>query len=524
MPFPNTRELEGAIVDILKRAEQDGQLSDLTPRIVRQALEERFSLEEGALEPKKHKAFIRDTICATLDDLKEQSKDGEDAEEAQPKSSRKRKSGHKEVANTKRPPPENPEGTDKTDTRKRKSKVTVDSSDEEPEAEEDEASQSEAPPPKKASARSQPPKTKPKQVRFNYLRNRASKITLFDKAAKPARLPRNRKVAIIETSDEDAAEEKPTHSRSPKKEQKSSKVSSSKRKQVPSSKFGSSTKAEVNEESDLEMSGHYEPGPSNSNSCSKPESPAKLPESPSSKKKAVSARDPMESELSSVIDEPPKKRQKRKEKKGPKPEKAKQVKKTKEALSKDDEAVNRLKSIVVACGVRKVWKKEFEGLDKSSQQIKRLHQILGELGMSPRYSVEKAKAIKERRELAQELSRMCRSLNKTTRRRDEKGTKGLSDTEGSGEQSSSESESARTEKEPSGSASNVGHPPHQNDFRNECGPTSSREADKATPQNLGASQVDGTDAQHANLQLREQIAQLQEQNEQLQEQNEQLRR
>ena len=60
--------------------------------------------------------------------------------------------------------------------------------------------------------------------------------------------------------------------------------------------------------------------------------------------------------------------------------------------------------MVVACGTRKVWKKEFEGLDKPSQQIKRLHSILGDLGMTPRYSLEKAKAIRERRELAQELS------------------------------------------------------------------------------------------------------------------------
>lgn len=59
--------------------------------------------------------------------------------------------------------------------------------------------------------------------------------------------------------------------------------------------------------------------------------------------------------------------------------------------------------MVVACGVRKVWKKEFEGLDKPSQQIKRLHSILGDLGMTPRYTLEKAKAIRERRELAQEL-------------------------------------------------------------------------------------------------------------------------
>lgn len=67
--------------------------------------------------------------------------------------------------------------------------------------------------------------------------------------------------------------------------------------------------------------------------------------------------------------------------------------------------------MVLACGVRKIWKKEFEGLDKASQQVKRLHSILGDLGMTPRYSLEKAKAIREQRELAQELSESRRSFN-----------------------------------------------------------------------------------------------------------------
>jgi len=82
------------------------------------------------------------------------------------------------------------------------------------------------------------------------------------------------------------------------------------------------------------------------------------------------------------------------------------VKKSKKAgldSSKHDDTVKRLKSLVHACGVRKVWSKEFQNLDKPLQQIKRLKEILAELGMDGRPSMEKAKAIKEKRDLAKEL-------------------------------------------------------------------------------------------------------------------------
>lgn len=59
---------------------------------------------------------------------------------------------------------------------------------------------------------------------------------------------------------------------------------------------------------------------------------------------------------------------------------------------------------MVACGVRKIWKKEFADLDTPSGQIKRLKEILKDLGMTGRLTLEKAKAIKAEREFAQELS------------------------------------------------------------------------------------------------------------------------
>ena len=60
-------------------------------------------------------------------------------------------------------------------------------------------------------------------------------------------------------------------------------------------------------------------------------------------------------------------------------------------------------SLVVACGTRKVWSKVFKSLDTPQQQIKKLKELLADLGMTGRMSMEQAKAIKEKRELAQEL-------------------------------------------------------------------------------------------------------------------------
>lgn len=53
--------------------------------------------------------------------------------------------------------------------------------------------------------------------------------------------------------------------------------------------------------------------------------------------------------------------------------------------------------------MRKVWSKVFEGLDTPQQQIKKLREILTDLGMTGRMSMEQAKAIKEKRELEKEL-------------------------------------------------------------------------------------------------------------------------
>jgi len=53
----------------------------------------------------------------------------------------------------------------------------------------------------------------------------------------------------------------------------------------------------------------------------------------------------------------------------------------------------------------------FQNLDTPQQQIKKLKEILTDLGMTGRMSMEQAKAIKEKRELAQELRTLISLLN-----------------------------------------------------------------------------------------------------------------
>ncbi|KAK0501592.1 hypothetical protein EDD18DRAFT_1347673 [Armillaria luteobubalina] len=76
----------------------------------------------------------------------------------------------------------------------------------------------------------------------------------------------------------------------------------------------------------------------------------------------------------------------------------------KKLSDKDEATIKRLKSLVLACGVRKPWAKLLEGVDRPSQQIKIIKDILAELGMKGRMSMEQAKVIREKREMEQELA------------------------------------------------------------------------------------------------------------------------
>ncbi|EMC95893.1 hypothetical protein BAUCODRAFT_507951 [Baudoinia panamericana UAMH 10762] len=113
-----------------------------------------------------------------------------------------------------------------------------------------------------------------------------------------------------------------------------------------------------------------------------------------------------ESELSSVLDEPvpaKKKRQKKSTSPSDTRSKPKKAPKAEKEVSPDEEEIKRLQGWLVKCGIRKVWGKELKPFDTANGKIKHLKGMLEDVGMKGRYSVEKAKQIKEARELAADL-------------------------------------------------------------------------------------------------------------------------
>ncbi|KAF2858875.1 hypothetical protein K470DRAFT_220257 [Piedraia hortae CBS 480.64] len=108
-----------------------------------------------------------------------------------------------------------------------------------------------------------------------------------------------------------------------------------------------------------------------------------------------------ESDMSSLIDEPPrKKRQSRSE--DPKPKGKKAAKKNKD-MSSDEEEIKRLQGWLSKCGMKRVWGKELKKYDTNKEKIRHLKALLHDVGMTGRYSLDKAKQIKVARELAIDL-------------------------------------------------------------------------------------------------------------------------
>lgn len=111
------------------------------------------------------------------------------------------------------------------------------------------------------------------------------------------------------------------------------------------------------------------------------------------------------SDLSSVIDEPPKRKRKKstssdvKEKNN----KAAKLAKAGKDLSPDELEIKRLQSYLLKCGVRKVWSRELKKFSTNKEKISHLKTALKDVGMTGRFNAEKARQIRESRELAAEL-------------------------------------------------------------------------------------------------------------------------
>jgi hypothetical protein len=96
------------------------------------------------------------------------------------------------------------------------------------------------------------------------------------------------------------------------------------------------------------------------------------------------------------------------------------AKRTKRAL-KAENTLDKLKSYVFKCGVRKMWKKELDGLDEPAS-ISKVRSILQMLGMEGRPSLEKCKKIKEQREFAEEMKIIDKSRILQSRLRGQRST------------------------------------------------------------------------------------------------------
>lgn len=145
----------------------------------------------------------------------------------------------------------------------------------------------------------------------------------------------------------------------------------------------------------------------------------------------VRPEDGSESEMSVVLDEPPPKKRRQKSasaetKANAKPTKKAPAKATQNAqpVSADEAEIKRLQGWLVKCGIRKLWHKELAPFDRPKAKINHLKGMLSDVGMVGRYSLEKAEAIKEQRELAADLEAVQEGAKKW----------GHGDEEGSGEE------------------------------------------------------------------------------------------
>ncbi|KAJ5153108.1 Transcriptional regulator [Penicillium canariense] len=126
-------------------------------------------------------------------------------------------------------------------------------------------------------------------------------------------------------------------------------------------------------------------------------------------------KDDSESEMSIVLDEEPKPKpvRKRKSSEGapkkaaPKKEKKVASKGSKEEeLDPDQAEIRRLQGWLVKCGIRKMWWRELQPYETPKAKIKHLKQMLEDVGMTGRYSLEKARQIRDERELKADLEQI----------------------------------------------------------------------------------------------------------------------
>ncbi|EPT01092.1 hypothetical protein FOMPIDRAFT_1059975 [Fomitopsis schrenkii] len=342
-------EVERTTRAIIKQAREDGTLDseEWTPLRVRREVEKRMSLDEGSLDEQPYKSVVKAAIRSVMEETEEEAEEvkAKPVKKAKPSKATKgekprAKAGEASKSKKKDSEPKAPRKRTKKATAPKRSESVVPSSDDEAQGE------------THATSSAQSPNAAPKR--------KAQKAVVSDEEVEGGESPEP-----------------------PKKRQKST---------------------SVHEDAEMKEAPRASPGPASSIDPEAQDHAASSAPSALAEDSGYKS----ESEMSVLIDdEPPKRAKKGKNtdgsKKSTKEPKTRKSRQPAKELSKDEETIKRLKSFVVACGVRKQWAKEFKGLDRPSEQLRRLKQILSDLGMTGRMSLEQAKAIRAKRELAQEL-------------------------------------------------------------------------------------------------------------------------
>jgi hypothetical protein len=258
------------------------------------------------------------------------------------------------------------------------------------------------------------------------------------KSEEPVEKPKKRvrKSAVVESEDDDVVdededededdeddfeeeEEKPKAKPKPKAKAKPQPKAKSKPRAKAKAKAESPVVESDQEEEDEEPASKPKPSTKESatiDSDAEDEPTSKLSPKAQSPTPEATKKEPLkpqqdsdnESEMSILIDDPPPKkkksapRQKKSASPGAKPTKKTATSKDKE-LFPDDEEIKRLQSWLLKCGIRKLWHRELANCDTPKAKIAHLKGMLTEAGMTGRFSAEKAKSIKEARELKEEL-------------------------------------------------------------------------------------------------------------------------
>ncbi|EXJ60043.1 hypothetical protein A1O7_04192 [Cladophialophora yegresii CBS 114405] len=165
------------------------------------------------------------------------------------------------------------------------------------------------------------------------------------------------------------------------------------------------------------------------NGATEADSTESAEETKSASKPAIT--DASDSELSVLIDDmPPPKKRRQKDSSGSKPNKTTTKSSTKaksEADDPDQVEIKRLQGWLVKCGIRKLWGKELKPYETPKAKIKHLKGMLADVGMTGRYSLEKANQIKEARELAADIEAVQEGAERWGAAEDEEGNRGDKD-------------------------------------------------------------------------------------------------